>query len=318
MTEKLKELYINLQKPPSYSAKLKHFLPDNKRKAVDAFLQSFELHSKNKRITKKRFPRRQVKARFPFDVFMADLFMYPQYKYFNGRFVYILLLIDCFTKMVYVCPMKKKNKEETARAFETIFNKFDRYPIFLVTDNGKEFFNSDVRDVMISHGINHYSTPTRTSWHASMAERAIRTIKSRIARYMQAKKTKKWIDVIDQIVDNYNHTPHSSHKLKPVNVNESNRVRVYKTMFPNIKITRDCRLKKGDKIRILRDKKQFEKGYTQNWSNEIYVIKSVRHKDNVCWYKLEDIEGDTVPGIWYYNQLNLVQNDSTSSTEKRQ
>jgi len=117
LTENLEELYNNIRSVPSYSAKIKEFL------------QTYELHSKNKRITKKKFPRRRIMSYFPFDVFMADLFMYPQYKYFNNRFVYILLIIDCFTKKVYVTPMKTKTKEETAISFEKIFASLSDFPI---------------------------------------------------------------------------------------------------------------------------------------------------------------------------------------------
>ena len=84
---------------------------------------------------------------------------------------------------------------------------------------------------MRRYGINHYSTPTRTKWHASMAERAIRTIKTRISRYMQKTKTKRWIDVLDQIVNNYNETPHSTHGLKPNDVTEDNRKEVVSRCF---------------------------------------------------------------------------------------
>ena len=86
-------------------------------------------------------------------------------------------------------------------------------------------------------------------------------------------------------------------------------------MFPKRKFIRDCRLEKGDKVRIIREKKKFEKGYTPNWSDDIYVIVDVQQSNDVCWYKVEDLSGKVKEGIWYYNQLNLVQkNDSTSSS----
>ena len=129
LTEKLEELYTNIRAVPSYSAKIKEFL------------RTYELHSKNKRITRKKFPRRRVISHFPFDVFMADLFMFPQFKYYNNRFVYVLLIIDCFTKKVYAAPMKTKTKEETAFTFEKIFSSLRDFPIHLVTDNGKGELN---------------------------------------------------------------------------------------------------------------------------------------------------------------------------------
>ena len=81
--------------------------------------------------------------------------------------------------MLYAAPMKRKNKESCADAFESIFKHMDRFPINIVTDSGLEFFNSSVQDVFHNYGINHYRTPTSTKWKASVVERAIRTIKSR-------------------------------------------------------------------------------------------------------------------------------------------
>ena len=176
-----------------------------------------------------------------------------------------------------------------------------------------EFFNTNVQQVMKRYGINHYSTPTKTKWHASMAERAIRTIKSRISRYMQRSKSKRWIDVLDQVVANYNETPHSSHGLKPNDVTDENRREVYKKMFPKRKLIRDCRLEKGDKVRIIRDKKQFEKGYTPNWSDDIFEIFDTHQSHDVCWYKVKDLTGKEKEGVWYYNQLNLVQKNDSST-----
>ena len=98
LNDKLKELYKNIKSVPSYSAKIKDFL------------QSYEGHNKYKRIIKKVFPRRRVIARFPFDVWMADLIVYSQRKIkrANQNYSYMLVLIDCFTKRLWVVPMKFK------------------------------------------------------------------------------------------------------------------------------------------------------------------------------------------------------------------
>ena len=167
LDKKLRALYDDITKTPSFSAK------------ITDFLRRHDLHSKHRRIVKKKFPRRRVIARFPFDIFMGDLLEYPQYKTINRGYVYILLLIDCFTKKIYIAPMKKKDKQHAAEAFESIFKTFDEFPVHLITDGGKEFFNSSVHQIFQNYGINHYKTPTKTKWKASMAERAIKTIKNR-------------------------------------------------------------------------------------------------------------------------------------------
>ena len=164
----MNEIYQNIQSIPSFSAKINDFLRKN------------NLHSVHKRIVKKIFPRRRVIARFPFELFMADLIEYPNDKYNNSGYCFILVLVDCFTKMLYAAPMKRKSKEWTADAFQSIFKKMDRFPLNLVTDGGLEFFNSNVQEVFQNYGINHYRTPTITKWKASVVERAIRTIKSRL------------------------------------------------------------------------------------------------------------------------------------------
>ena len=308
MKEQLKKLYKNITAAPSYSAKITDFLRQN------------DIHGVYKRISKKKFPRRKVIARFPFEVCMADLIEYPQYKYVNNGYCFILILIDCFTKKLFAVPMKKKNKEWTADAFESLFKNFDDYPINLVTDGGLEFFNSSVRKVFDSYGINHYKTPTRTKWKASVAERVIRTLKSRLEKYFKVTKKNRWIDVFDQFVLNYNSVPHSAHGLPPQDVTSENREYVYKQLYPDKDITIVCKLKIGDRVRKIREKSEFEKGYTENWSDEIYIIDQQFQSNLVCWYKIKSLDGKLVPGIWYYYQLSLVARndnklDGTSSEQ---
>ena len=84
--ENLQKLYDEIKAAPSFSAK------------INNFLRQHELHSKFRRIVKKKFPRRRIIARFPHEIFMADLIEYPKFKVINRGYVYILLLIDCFTK----------------------------------------------------------------------------------------------------------------------------------------------------------------------------------------------------------------------------
>ena len=304
LREQLSKLYKNITAAPSYSAKITNFLRQN------------DVHGVYRRIVKKKFPRRKVIARFPFDVFMADLIEYPQYKNVNNGYCFILVMIDCFTKMLYAAPMKKKNKEWTSDAFESIFKNFDEYPINLVTDGGLEFFNAPVQKVFDSYGINHYKTPTRTKWKASVAERVIRTLKSRIEKYFKVKAKRRWIDILDQFVANYNSLPHSSHGLPPQDVSSENREYVYKQLYPNRNITISCKLKVGDRVRKIREKTDFEKGYTENWSEEIYVITEQRQSQSVCWYILSDLKGDKLPGIFYYYQLNLVSRNDNQLERK--
>ena len=123
--KQLTEIYENIKSTPSYSAKINEFLRKN------------NVHSTHKRIIKKKFPRRRIIARVPFEIMQADLFEYPMYKYQNRHYVYALVLIDCFSRKLWVVPMKHKTDNVTAQAFESIFSKLDNVPVHIVTDGGK-------------------------------------------------------------------------------------------------------------------------------------------------------------------------------------
>ena len=301
LNDALTKLYNDISSAPSFSSK------------IEVFLRNNDVHSKHRRIVKKNFPRRKVISRFPFDLFMADLIEYPQLRYQNSNYRFILIVIDCFTRKVWAVPMKKKSAQWTADAFESIFKTFDKLPVHMVTDRGLEFYNSQVHKVFLNYGINHYSIKTKSKWKASMVERVIRTLKTRLQRYFTKNKTKKWIDVIDQFVSNYNATPHSAHGLPPQDVTHENQENVYKRLYPDQSLKTDCRLKIGDKVRKIIDKSLFEKGYTTNWSEEIYKIKEIRQSHGVCWYYLVSLDNKPVDGIWYYYQLNLVSSNVDKS-----
>lgn len=124
LQDALNKLYTDINSVPSFSAKINDFLRQN------------SVHSVHKRIVKKIFPRRKIVARFPNDIWMGDLIEYPQLKFNNRQYVYILVLIDCFTKKVFIAPMKDKSMKWSVAAFESIFNQLDEFPTHLITDGG--------------------------------------------------------------------------------------------------------------------------------------------------------------------------------------
>ena len=151
-----------------------------------------------------------------------------------------------------------------------------------------------------------------------MVERVNRTIKSRIQKYFYKNKTKNWIDILEKVVVNYNNTPHSVIGIAPNQVSESNRKQVYKRMYPDLGLRTVCKLKVGDRVRKIINKDIYEKGYTKNWSEEVYIIEKVKQSNGVCYYYLKDLANSTLPGIYYYYQLNLVSRyaDSSSSSSR--
>jgi len=110
---------------------------------------------------------------------------------------------------------------------------------------------------------------------AGIVERFNRTLRDRLARYMTEHSTKRWVDYLPEAVENYNKTYHRSVGMPPMLVSFQNRDEVFKKLYPNERVKVKCKLRIGWRVRIPRKKNIFDKGYTPNWTDEIYVISNI-------------------------------------------
>ena len=138
-----------------------------------------------------------------------------------------------------------------SEGFKIILEKLDHFPNSIITDQGLEFYNSSVQKVFQTYGIHHYHTKSKTKWKAAMAERVIRTLKSRMEKYFYQHKTKRWIDFLPQLVKNYNNTPHRTIGMAPSQVTDQNSAAIYKKVFGNTNLKVIPRLGVGDRVRII-------------------------------------------------------------------
>ena len=99
-----------------------------------------------------------------------------------------------------------------------------------------------------------------------VAERFIRTLKNELYKHMTATDKNVYYDVLDDIINKYNNTKHSTIKMKPIDVKNNKRV------YIGEHYERDSRFKVGDRVRISKFKNIFSKGYTPNWSGEIFIV----------------------------------------------
>ena len=126
------------------------------------------------------------------------------------------------------------------------------------------------------------------------AERFIRTLKTKINKYMSSVLKNVYIDKLYDIVDEYNNTYHRRIKMKPVDVKDSTYIDFNKEV--NYK---DPKFKVADHVRISKYKNIFAKGYTANWSEKVFVVSKI--KNTVPWtYVISDLNGEE---IIYWNIL---------------
>ena len=130
-----------------------------------------------------------------------------------------------------------------------------------------------------------------------VAERFIRTLKNKLYKHMTATGKNVYYDVLDDVVNEYNNTKHSTIKMKPKDVGDNNK-RVY--IDEHNKKSARCNV--GDRVRISKFKNIFAKGYTPNWSREIFIINKIN--DTVPYtYNLKDLNDEEIIGSFYDREL---------------
>ena len=174
----------------------------------------------------------------------------------------------------------------------------DANPKKIITDQGTEFFNKHFKALLKDEDIELYNTYNETK--ASVMERLIRTLKTRMWRYFTAKKTMRYMNMLPDLVYSYNHTIHRSIKMKPADVTTNNEKQVWHTLYDDHDEVKHVKYKFniGDQVRISKIKRTFEKGYLPNFSKEIFTVsKQIRHDPPV--YELKDYDSEELKGTFY-------------------
>lgn len=263
----------------------------------------------------RNFPRRRTIIKGLDDLWQADLAILSSQKSSNRGYCNIILVIDCFSKYIWTAALKTKNGEEVARRMKDILKQaHPRKPINLQTDQGTEFYNSHFQKLMQQYSINHYST--FSIMKAAIAERAIRTLKERLFKYFSLNGTYKWIDILQQITDDYNNSFHRKIGMAPIKVTKRNEAKILKHSFNVIKqIDLPTKMQKGDIVRISKERHMFTKGYLPKWSTELFRITHIK-LGNPTTFKLEDLNGDPIKGTFYPEELQKTKQPDVYLVER--
>ena len=227
---------------------------------------------------------------------------------YNRGYKYILVVIDVFTKMVYIKPLKRK-EEAVANAFRDIVEKYGA-PNRLSSDNGGEFVGKHFQKVLKDHDITHQTCEPDDHKAQSVVERVNRTLREKIFSFMDQYDTYVWIDEVQDIVDAYNNTYHNTIKMKPSKVTKKNELDVYQRVFnPAVYDEPEQVFKIGDRVRVRRKDTTFQKGSEQRYSRRVHTVTDVR-KAGSC--KLEGQRG------WFRPyRLKLVTDEKTNPFKRK-
>ena len=210
---------------------------------------------------------------------------------FNKGFRSLLCVTDIFSKYAWVFPLKDKKGTCIVDAFKKKLDDSNRKPNKIWVNKGSEFYNNSFKKWLKDNDIELYWI--HNEGKSAVAERFIRKLKTKNLYIHDFGVEKCVYDTVDDIVGEYNNTYHRKIKMKPVNVKDNTYIDFEKEVNDN-----DLEVRVSDLVRISKYKNIFAKGYTQNWSEEVFIIKKVNN--TVPWpYVINDLNGEEIIRTFY-------------------
>ena len=342
-TKQLAKLYYATGDPGSYGGierlykRARELGIPVSRARVTQFLQAQQAYTLHRPV-RHRFKRNQTFVAHIDQQWQADLADMQAIAGDNDGYKYLLTCIDVLSKYAWVVPVKTKSGTDVRSAFRVILKRaLPRKPKRLQTDKGKEFFNSEMRSLLVSQNIHHFAS--ESDQKAAVVERFNRTLKTRIWTYFTANNTKRYTNILQDIVHAYNHSMHRSIGMHPADCdNPQAELTAWRRLYYDHTIPKEERegerpgqnggstkksaVARNKLVRISKWKHEFEKGYVPSWSREHFkVSKVLQHPEPV--YKLEDADGEAIDGVFYRSEIqpiarNIYEVEKVLPGERRQ
>lgn len=246
-----------------------------------------------------------------------------QFKKDNDGFAYFVLAIDILSKYVWTVPLKTTTGEEMVQALTRIFAS-GRQPQHIRTDGGSEYQNTKVKAFLKKKSIGLFVT--RNTVKTNFSERAIKTIKGRLMRYLTHQQSRRWIEVLPEITQSYNNTYHRSIKRTPKSVKPSHSVELWKLQYDHVPtparqrrsppIDGNYKFNIGDLVRVSFLRRAFQREYDERFSRELFVITERFMRDGIPQYRLKDYAGEIVSGTFYQNQIRKAYEQAVYLVDK--
>lgn len=184
----------------------------------------------------------------------------------------------------------------------------EQKPILIQSDNCTEFSNNSFQSFLQAKGIRHVTVHVGDHNRQGLIERFNQTLENNIARYQESLKSNRYIDVLEDFVFNYNHTYHRRVNVIPESRYQKNpasgSIKVKTTRHP---------IRAGDRVRILKCKQTFSKGYEPKYTSAVYTVIN----GNGYSFSLSDDKGNVLPKTYNYYELQRIESTETVLIEQR-
>ena len=245
-------------------------------KAIDDWFNSKEINQIYARPKKVK----SYKINGPPNSFQIDLVLLPTYQKHNHGIREFLMLIDILSRKVWAYPLKNGKMETVMIEYKKFVNSVSKKKIMSI--EGDDFFSAAVfKEYNNANGINTFTDIAKDDHltnHGNklgIIDRAVRTIKNIIEKYLLIHDTNNWVDAIYGLINLYNDTPHSSLQDRTPNDAYDDEkyllLKYLKNQRYNDSIQSGLHLHVGDKVRAVVGKNVFDKEKAP-FSKEIYTI----------------------------------------------
>jgi hypothetical protein len=311
----LRAIYYDQKNPASFSSSLrlykaaKEINPNITHSIVKDWLSGEFTYTLHKPLRKK-FLRNPIIVEDIDQQWEADLVDMQEFQSQNDNYKYILTVIDVLSKYAWVVPLKDKSAKSIVEAFKIILQG-NRKPFFIRTDQGKEFVNQNFKRFIKPKDIHHF-TSKNTDIKCAIVERFNRTLKGRMFKYFTSKGTRRYIDILQDLVDAYNSSYHRSIKMRPIDANDS------KVLFKNLygvstveelydKRNNDKDLEEADIVRKKYKVGVFDKSFYPNWTDQTFEIDAKTDAPVKPLYKIKDEQQNVIDQRFYPEEVQKIK-----------
>ena len=235
-----------------------------------------------------------ITATKPMEFWQFDIFDLSRYKAKNDDYRYLMACIDVFTRMAWVEPMKNKDSDNCATAFEAILGRCKGIPRSMISDQDRAFGQGPFQKLIDSKEIALTTNALKDHKALGIIDNFAKRIKDVLTKTFLRSKDVRWLDSIQEIINRYNKSTTAAlnvvsnvdeskqgeeAKHKELSPNEANAAGNYESVLDlnNQKSTLNhmtTDLKAGDKVRKAINKGDIRKGTDPRWSDEINVVVS--------------------------------------------
>lgn len=243
------------------------------------------------------------------ELFQADLgFMTLEHQVeSNNGMKYLLVIIDCFTKKIWMYPLPDKKCLTVYEKFQHLLETIDQKPERLQTDRGAEFLCANLAKLFEDNQVHHYIT--NSDKKASVVERSLQTLKNWLYKMMDEANTHNWVDLLPQLEQKYLSTHHSTIKMSPnqaeLDENQEKLRLRYHQLWGRHKPQKKPKFKIGDKVRIAGWRRSFRRSFYGPYSHEYFTVYKIKPPTTLpkFRYYLKDVNNNLLkedPSWWDY------------------